>query len=157
MPETYYVGHEPETYKIYKTIGGWVVKYLDERNNISDAPGQSLYTHRQNAYRRAKQLNDALKIKEEPSDRKEWVYNIVSRSEITAIDLRDEIKQYDGKIQAFRIIITGHAEFAQGLYLPDIQRMGIAWSADATWADVDGLEQGIEMWANNPDEWNRRN
>jgi hypothetical protein len=35
--------------------------------------------------------------------------------------------------------------------------MGIAWGADATWADVDGLESGIEMYLNDGEEWDQRN
>jgi len=46
---------------------------------------------------------------------------------------------------------------AVALYLPSEGRLGIAWGADADWADVDDLESGIEMWVNDPDEWEARN
>lgn len=48
---------------------------------------------------------------------------------------------------------VAEAEVAQALYLPEIGRMGISWGADATWANVDDLESGIEMWLNDGEEW----
>ena len=53
--------------------------------------------------------------------------------------------------------ITPAAETADALYLPDEGRLGIAWGADATWADVEDLESGIEMWLNDGDAWERAN
>lgn len=52
---------------------------------------------------------------------------------------------------------VAEAEVAQALYLPEIGRMGISWGADATWANVDDLESGIEMWLNDGEEWEARN
>ena len=36
-------------------------------------------------------------------------------------------------------------------------RLGIAWGADATWADAESIESGIEMWLNDPEEWEAKN
>lgn len=49
------------------------------------------------------------------------------------------------------------AETAEALYLPDECRLGIAWGADATWATVDDVESGIEMWLNDPEAWEAAN
>lgn len=49
------------------------------------------------------------------------------------------------------------AETAEALYYPGAGRLGIAWGADATWADVDDLESGIEMWLNDNEAWEQRN
>lgn len=60
MSETIFVGHKPGTYKPYKTVGGWKVMYLDEQGNSRPADGDKLYAHRQNAYARAKVLNESI-------------------------------------------------------------------------------------------------
>lgn len=60
VPQTIFVNHEPGTYKAYKTIGGWTIMFLDENNNSRPADGSKVYKHRQNAYARAKQLNERL-------------------------------------------------------------------------------------------------
>lgn len=61
MTETTFVDHEPGTYKVYKTIGGWALMFLDENGNSRNVDGSKVYKHRQNAHRRCKQLNDAIK------------------------------------------------------------------------------------------------
>jgi len=75
-------------------------------------------------------------------------------------DLQEERKFQGG--QAFTIYIldvTGHpfAPTAEALYV--CGRLGIAWGADATWADVfdDDIEGAIDMWLNDPDEWDSHN
>lgn len=60
MPETIFLDHQPGTYKAYKTVGGWGILFLDEKNNSRPADGGKIYKHRQSAYRRCKQLNDSL-------------------------------------------------------------------------------------------------
>lgn len=59
-------------------------------------------------------------------------------------------------MQAYALYVEGHVEAAQALYVPSIGRMGIAWGADATWADVESVENGIEMWRDG-DAWNAHN
>ena len=86
-----------------------------------------------------------------------------SWEDLTAQDLREEAAGYSGPRQAFTIGIFRangigtEAEQAQALYLPDEGRLGIAWSGNATWADVQDVESGIEMWLNDPDAWNAAN
>tara|TARA_R100001086_G_scaffold241678_1_gene168758 strand:+ start:89 stop:430 length:342 start_codon:yes stop_codon:yes gene_type:complete len=64
--------------------------------------------------------------------------------------------------KAYRIAIYDavgsypEAESAQALYCPTMGRLGIAWGADATWADVESLEAGIEAWLNDPEAWEAR-
>ena len=50
-----------------------------------------------------------------------------------------------------------YPETADYLYCPEVQRLGIAWGADATWADVPNLDSGILMWLNDPDAWQQAN
>ena len=59
------------------------------------------------------------------------------------------IYDYDG--------ITQAPEMAWGLYNPQDGRMGIAWGAEATWADVQDVDQGVEMWLNDGDSWQLAN
>lgn len=60
MSDTIFVGHKPGTYKAYQTIGGWKIQFLDENGNIRSADGDKLYPSRQNAYYRAKILNESI-------------------------------------------------------------------------------------------------
>lgn len=154
MARTIFVDHEPGTYKVYLTIGGYVVNFLDEKNNIRPTDGDTIYKYRQGAYRRCKQLNDNLK--ERLMDKKRgWTHEEIALDDISASDLQQEIKQTSGEIRAYRIHLQDEAEVAQALYLNG--RLGIAWGSDATWADVKDVESGIEMWVNNGEEWERRN
>jgi hypothetical protein len=57
---TYFVDHQAGTYKAYKTIGGWSIMFLDEKGNSRPADMGKVYKHRQGAYRRMRQLNEAL-------------------------------------------------------------------------------------------------
>ena len=68
------------------------------------------------------------------------------------------------RVSAWNITIyredgTPEAEVAQALRIEGEARTGIAWGADATWADSydDGIEHDIECWLNDPDEWGARN
>ena len=74
MPETMYVHHPRGTYKAYWGLGengksSWYVMFLDAQGNARDVDGNTRYDHRQNAYRRAKQLNDGI-----PADHDNWYY-----------------------------------------------------------------------------------
>lgn len=55
--------------------------------------------------------------------------------------------------RAYRITIHGQVVPAHALWVPVEDRLGIAWGAEATWADTKDLEAGIEMWLNDPDAW----
>ena len=81
--------------------------------------------------------------------------------QLTATDLVEELIAYRGPKLQYGILIFENdkplAERAQALYLPQEGRLGIAWGADATWADVRDLESGIEMWLNDGDAWEAAN
>jgi hypothetical protein len=81
-------------------------------------------------------------------------YFEIETNELIATDLEREARTASDP-HAYCITIydngrplTGSAEalYADG-------RLGIAWGADATWADVPGVERGIEMWLNDPEAW----
>lgn len=57
MTETIFVGHKPDTYKAYKTVGGWSIMFLDRNGNTRNADMSKVYPNRQNAYARVKRLN----------------------------------------------------------------------------------------------------
>ena len=83
-------------------------------------------------------------------------------ADLGASDLLAEAEEVtDG--QAYRITIYDYkgmnpeAATAEVLFCPEDARLGIAWGADATWADAASIESGIEMWLNDPEEWEAKN
>ena len=82
--------------------------------------------------------------------------------DLSALDLQGEAGGITG-VQAYRITIyddkgmNPEAATAQALFWPEDNRLGIAWGADATWADVESVETGIEMWLNDPEAWEAGN
>lgn len=90
------------------------------------------------------------------AEKTQFSYKEIDLDELTSTDLREEAQE---GMKAFRIFIDGHAESADALYDPSSVRLGIAWGADATWADLDddNIEAGIDMWLNNGEEWSNRN
>lgn len=80
-------------------------------------------------------------------------------SALVHCDLAETASRLTEPIQAEAadIVIEGKAEKAEALYLPRIGRIGIAWGADADWADADSLEAGTRLWAEDPDEYASRN
>ena len=89
---------------------------------------------------------------------KTFRYDHISVQDLSATDLHSEIVS---GAKAYRITIydaTGtraQTETAEALYANG--RLGIAWAADATWADVTDVESGIEMWLNDGEAWERAN
>lgn len=88
---------------------------------------------------------------------KTFTYMPISQDALTATDLITEAS--DGML-AYRITIYNEdgkpaAETADALY--GNGRLGVAWGADATWADVRHVESGIEMWLNDGDAWTAAN
>ena len=86
-----------------------------------------------------------------------------SRTEdsISALDLIAERDAHHGTTRTGRIqvFIDGcpAPEQADYLYVPDAGRLGIAWGADATWADTPDLDAGIRTWLTDPDAWELAN
>lgn len=64
MAETIFVEHDLDTFKAYYGLvgnkTGWYVMYLDKDGN-SHQPENTVYPHKKNAYRRARQLNYPIK------------------------------------------------------------------------------------------------
>lgn len=89
---------------------------------------------------------------------KKFSYTPIRARDLSASDLQDEaVDRPDAQLYSITIYDgTGtkpDAERAQAMYLPDERRLGISWGAEATWADVDDLESGIEMWLNDGEAW----
>lgn len=60
MSQTIFPAKYYPIYKVYQVIGGWTVNYLSDRHTTRSVDGDKLYSTRQAAYRRCKQLNDSL-------------------------------------------------------------------------------------------------
>ena len=94
---------------------------------------------------------------------KSYTYTPIALDALTATDLQQEAAPYSiGNAQAARITIykangMSEAEAAEALYIPDAGRLGIAWGADATWADVKDFASGVEMWLNDGEAWSAAN
>jgi hypothetical protein len=89
---------------------------------------------------------------------KGFTYEHINANHLTSTDLREEANQRGG--DAYRITIyradgTTEAETAEALYTDG--RLGIAWGADAAWADASDVESGIEMWLNDSNAWEAAN
>ena len=91
--------------------------------------------------------------------KRNYHYEEINVDDLGATDLREEAQNV-ANAQAFRITIYRNerhehpeVERAEALYLPEVGRMGIAWGSDATWADVEGVESGIEIWLNDDETW----
>jgi hypothetical protein len=59
-PVTIYPAPYYPIYKAYKVIGGWVVTYVQDRYTVRPIDGSKVHKSRQNAYAKAKRLNDRL-------------------------------------------------------------------------------------------------
>ena len=87
---------------------------------------------------------------------KTFSYAPIPTRTLTATDLREEVEGVPSA-NAYSIIIYDadgvrrEAESAEALYADG--RLGIAWGAEATWADVRDVESGIEMWLNDDEAW----
>lgn len=84
----------------------------------------------------------------------------ISPRNLTAPDLRADTAATRRKhAYVITIFIDGarHATAAEAVYLPKEGRLGIAWGAGATWADVADVASGIEMWLNDGAAWEAAN
>lgn len=59
MTDTIYT-QKPGKYHAQKTVGGWVVVFIDDRHNMRNVDGGKVHANRQNAYAKAKRLNKSL-------------------------------------------------------------------------------------------------
>lgn len=60
MSETIYT-QKPGKYHAQQTVGGWVVVYIQDEHTARNVDGGKVHKNRQNAYAKAKRLNDRLK------------------------------------------------------------------------------------------------
>lgn len=90
-----------------------------------------------------------------------FTYQPITTHEIGHTDLQREVGGKPCECYVITIYdaagINAHAEAAEAVYLPGEGRLGIAWGGDATWADVDDVESGIEMWLNDGEAWELAN
>ena len=83
----------------------------------------------------------------------ETAYVYYEGADLTSSDLRQEMEaalERGEKVETARIPISPSYD-ADALYLPDIGRIGIAWGADADWADAESLAEGIRIYCEEPD------
>ncbi len=94
---------EPGKYHAQKTVGGWVVVFVNEDRSIRNVDGGKLHKNRQNAYVKAKYLNDAI-----PADHNNWYY----------VDQKDgSCGQYvltDNKVDAIRQVAQSYGMRKKG-------------------------------------------
>jgi hypothetical protein len=124
---------------------------------------------------------------EDRAKKRTFAFHAIELADLSAIDLREEASAYNQShmqcchalhaAKAYRITIyddkgmNPEAETAEALFCPYEDRLGIAWTADATWASIDSVEcihcdgpsntesveAGIEMWLNESERWEARN
>lgn len=94
---------------------------------------------------------------------KSFTYTAIALDDLTATDLQQEaadksiVNAQAATITIYKANGMSEAEKAEALYLPDDGRLGIAWGADATWADVKDFLSGVEMWLNDGEAWEAAN
>lgn len=59
-PVTIYPAKYYPIYKAWQTPDGWIVVYISDRHNFRNVDGGKVHKSRQNAYAKAKRLNDRL-------------------------------------------------------------------------------------------------
>lgn len=116
------------------------------------------------AAKRGEAMLDLIdRLVRQEANMKSFTYTPIALDDLTATDLQQEAADHSVvNAQAASITIykpngISYAERANALYLPDEGRLGIAWGADATWADVRDFESGVEMWLNDGDAWTAAN
>ncbi len=82
------------SYIVQKTIGGWVVCWLNEDRSIRNIDGGKVHKSRQNAYHRAKRLNGALKLALEKYDMAEAEYGSGYIANVTEGDYPGDYQEY---------------------------------------------------------------
>jgi hypothetical protein len=90
-------------------------------------------------------------------------FRIYPNEDISATDLREEIERCEEEGADYEhgtwepLDKEGYVETAlSGEYLYVWGRLGVVWGGDAQWADAPSVEQGLDWFLNDPDEWMRR-
>ena len=89
-------------------------------------------------------------------------FTIHSATSLNASDLRAEQAENGG--DAYTVTVYGEDGYAEksgnsieALYNAKEGRMGVCAGGDSTWADVNSLESGVEMYLNDADAWEAAN
>lgn len=94
---------------------------------------------------------------QEEGEKRSGQYIAIDPKELTATDLKyEQGKHVEEPHEAYRLYFEGQEETADVLYFPAIGRMGIVWGNDATWASVESAREGMILWLNYPQEWEKR-
>lgn len=90
-------------------------------------------------------------------------YRIYPDEDISATDLSEELAECREKGLEYEhglwchVNEDGYLDTGEhGQYLYVWGRLGIVKGGDATWADVPSIEQGLDWYLNDPEEWERR-
>lgn len=78
----------------------------------------------------------------------QFILRPIALTELSSIDLGEVAQQEatNPTIEAYKVIMDNHAEWAECLYLGDRDIAGIAWGADATWLEhVGSAEEACEQ------------
>jgi hypothetical protein len=114
----------------------------------------------------ASELHERIDQEWEKGDIKEtmddwWV--VTKGVELSSTDLRDN-HTFSEDVQTATVQVAdadgsvdGPWLCGEALYLPSAGRIGIAWGADAVWADAESLDDGIRMYMVDPEEFEARN
>lgn len=89
--------------------------------------------------------------------KKTFAIREIDLADLRALDLQEEAEETTGRAYSITIYDdqgeNPEAETAEAFYCAENNRLGIAWGADATWADVESVEDagtsilnGIEKW-----------
>lgn len=84
----------------------------------------------------------------------------IPAEDLSAIDLREEATNHtaqSGEPNCYVIEIDGQAERAEAVWFSRTDRIGIAWGANADWADYDDPEQAINDYLNDGETYAARN
>jgi hypothetical protein len=89
-------------------------------------------------------------------------FRIYPGQDISATDLREEIEGCEEEGADYEygtwepLDKEGYVETAlSGEYLYVWGRLGVVWGGDAQWADAPSVEQGLDWFLNDADEWDR--
>ena len=93
----------------------------------------------------------------------DYTISPIDAATLSAGDLRDEVANNPNDpvecvvINFYSADGLQRSDTAEGVYFPGVGRMGIAWGANASWADATSLEAGVAMWATDQDAWEAAN
>jgi hypothetical protein len=143
----YYIGLRVNTPGGLATVTGFNPGAMFDILVTLDHTGETVYTT----------WMYATPLEEERRMKREFSYIEIQPDQLVHSDLKQEAMRSG---TAYRITIREkglgtNMQLAEAVLKHG--RLGIAWGADATWADVSSLESGIEMWLNDGEAWEAAN